>query len=414
MTKKAEINEAQKDEKKAVNKRAQLEDALLDNYSFRFNVITGIPEIRDIRKSESSWERMNDYQLNSIVREMKLDGYSWASKSTISEIMESDFSVAVDPILNYFEELKPVKGNTEIQKLANTITTEQKPDQWLRFLTKWIVAAVANAINSHACENHTMIILGGEQGKGKSTWIRNLCPPDLKDYYIESALDPDNKDHLIATTQNFIFNLDDTFAHATKKDANKLKDIITKPKISARRPYGRYAEDVPKRCSFAGTANDEAFLYDPTGSRRFLAFWVTEIDNQKAKKIDINKVWAEALNLHQTGFRHWFNSDEEAEVNEINERFQVQSAEYELVIQYFRKPRVPGTWDFFLTSTEIATRLEAFTRRPINQHRLGAALKKAGFVKQQKRLDDGVRKWVYPIDIINQIDKVTENTTAAF
>lgn len=407
MTKKAENQEVQKAEKKKINKREQLEDALLVNYDFRFNIITGIPEIKDQREDQKNWRKMNDYQLNSLVRDMKLDGYSWASRSTIGEIMESDFSLAVDPILSYFEGLKPIKGTQEIEKLAATIKTEQDSEQWLRFLTKWLVAAVANALSTHTCENHTMLILGGDQGKGKSTWLRNLCPKELSDYYIESALDPDNKDHLIATTQNFIFNLDDTFAHASKKDANKLKDMITKAKAKIRRPYGRYQEDVPKRCSFAGTANDDAFLYDPTGSRRFLAFWVTAIDNVAAKKVDLNKVWAEALNLKKNKFQHWFDKEEEAEVNEMNERFQVQTAEYEMVVTYFRLPPKEKEWDFTLTTTEMSEKLELKTRKQINLHRLGAALKKAGFTKKQIRTVDNARKWVWAVNL-NDVWTVSE------
>ncbi|MCO6478057.1 MAG: hypothetical protein J5I94_15610 [Phaeodactylibacter sp.] len=53
------------------------------------------------------------------------------------------------------------------------------------------------------------------------TWIRNLCPPALSDYYIEGPFDPDNKDSILPTATDFIFNLDDYFAGITARKINE-------------------------------------------------------------------------------------------------------------------------------------------------------------------------------------------------
>ena len=42
--------------------------------------------------------------------------------------------------------------------------------------------------------NQLVIILYSEQGKGKSSWIRRLLPPEWKEYFYNGIIDPSNKD----------------------------------------------------------------------------------------------------------------------------------------------------------------------------------------------------------------------------
>ena len=85
-----------------------------------------------------------------------------------------------------------------------------------------------------------------------------------------------------------------------------------------RKAYGHNNENMPRRASFAGSVNTAQFLNDTTGSRRFLCFEVEHIEY--THDIDINKVYAQALQLKEDGFRHWFNQEEIKEINANNEQ----------------------------------------------------------------------------------------------
>ena len=93
-----------------------------------------------------------------------------------------------------------------------------------------------------------------------------------------------------------------------------------------------------------------------TGSRRFLPFEVLSIDIEKAKRISMDNVYAEAKALLKSGFRYWFDDDEIAELYRESEDFQVQTAEMELLLCCFEKPTEDESYSLMIT-TEILTYL---------------------------------------------------------
>ena len=133
-----------------------------------------------------------------------------------------------------------------------------------------------------------------------------------------------------------------------------------------------------------------------TGSRRFLPFEVLSIDIEKAKRISMDNVYAEAKALLKSGFRYWFDDDEIAELYRESEDFQVQTAEMELLLRCFEKPTEDESYSL-MTTTEILTYLGIYTHQPLVAKRMGEALKKAGYIKVSKRKNGGSPIYVYKI-----------------
>jgi len=372
----------------------KLEEFLARKFQFRFNEITRMPEYR-LKAKKTPWERMDDYRLNSIVRLAKLAGLKAAAKSRIAETIESDFARMANPIQEYFLELETKKDRDYIGDLVNTVITVSSPDLFRKYFEKWLVGAVANVFVMDRCANHQCLVLTGGQGAYKSTWIKNLCPPGLLDYYVERNLNPDNKDDLFATAATLLYNMDDFFADCSAKKVNQFKGFITQNTVNARPPYGRYAINLPKICSFVGSSNEAQFLHDSTGSRRFLPFEVKSIDIDAAQKIDMGLVWAQAYNQYLDGFQYWLSKEDQTELQDHNEQYQVQSIEYELLISYFHKPTNEEEATHFLSTTQILEKI--LTRSPLNRlskKKLGMELKRAGFEQNQRRIN-GNPTWGY-------------------
>ena len=133
-----------------------------------------------------------------------------------------------------------------------------------------------------------------------------------------------------------------------------------------------------------------------TGSRRFLPFEVLSIDIEKAKRISMDNVYAEAKALLKSGFRYWFDDDEIAELYRESEDFQVQTAEMELLLRCFEKPTEDESYSL-MTTTEILTYLGIYTHQPLVAKRMGEALKKAGYIKVSKRRNGSSPIYVYKI-----------------
>lgn len=385
----------------------RLEAGLRKFADFRFNTITRFPEVKF--QSSNTWKRIDDFTLNSIVRHLKSTGLSFASKSKVGDLLESDFSKQVNPIKEYFEHLPPFTGDP-IGKLCSTVELATDPlsklersKMFRKFMEKWLIGAVANVFVEERCANQLCLIIAGPQGAFKSTWIKNLCPPALEPYYVEGALDPDNKDSMLATATNFIYNLDDYFAGITSKKINEFKGLLTKNKIKVRRSYARYAEELPKICSFIASSNEAQFLHDPTGNRRFIPFEVERIDIKKAQSFNIDQVWAQAYSKFKEGAIYWLDKNDQVELSEYNERFEVQSNEYEILVTYLRPASANNTPEADLTNAEILTHLQDKVSLKLSAKKLGEALRKANFPRYQKQRN-GRRSWVYGIIYADDAD----------
>ena len=387
-------------QRKTSSKNGEIETYLSSRYEFRYNTVLGRTEYR--RMNSSDFTKVGRYEINTLRREIDNDIGIITSSENLYSIIESSFSPRINPIQEYFKNLPSVDLSSSssfslkaIPELASCVVVRNH-EKWLPYLTKWLVAVVANAMDDRECRNHTCLVLTGEQGKFKTTFLDLLCPPKLHGYSYTGKIYPQEKDTLTYIGQNLIVNIDDQLKALNKSDENELKNLITCPMVKYRMPYDKYVEEHPHLASFVASVNGNDFLTDPTGSRRFLPFEVLSIDIERAKAISMNNVYAEAKALLKSGFRYWFDDDEIAELYRESEDFQVQTAEMELLLRCFEKPTEDESYSL-MTTTEILTYLGIYTHQPLVAKRMGEALKKAGYIKVSKRRNGGSPIYVYKI-----------------
>ena len=382
------------------SKNSEIEAYLSTHYEFRYNTVLGRTEYRS--KNDAHFSKVGRYEINTLRREIDNDIGIITSSDNLYSIIESSFSPRINPIQEYFKALPLVDVSSSspfslkaIPELASCVVVRNH-EKWLPYLTKWLVAVVANAMDDRECRNHTCLVLTGEQGKFKTTFLNLLCPPALYGYSYTGKIYPQEKDTLTYIGQNLIVNIDDQLKALNKRDENELKNLITCPMVKYRMPYDKYVEEHPHLASFVASVNGNDFLTDPTGSRRFLPFEVLSIDIERAKAISVNNVYAEAKALLKSGFRYWFDDDEIAELYRESEDFQVQTAEMELLLRCFEKPTEDESYSL-MTTTEILTYLGIYTHQPLVAKRMGEALKKAGYIKVSKRRNGSSPIYVYKI-----------------
>ena len=382
------------------SKNSEIEAYLSSRYEFRYNTVLGRTEYR--RMNSSDFTKVGRYEINTLRRELDNDVGIITSSDNLYSIIESSFSPRINPIQEYFKGLPLVDVSSSspfslkaIPDLASCVVVRNS-EKWLPYLTKWLVAVVANAMDDRECRNHTCLVMTGEQGKFKTTFLDLLCPSKLHGYSYTEKIYPQEKDTLTYIGQNLIVNIDDQLKALNKRDENELKNLITCPMVKYRMPYDKYVEEHPHLASFVASVNGNDFLTDPTGSRRFLPFEVLSIDIERAKAISMDNVYAEAKALLKSGFRYWFDDDEIAELYRESEDFQVQTAEMELLLRCFEKPTEDESYSL-MTTTEILTYLGIYTHQPLVAKRMGEALKKAEYIKVSKRRNGGSPIYVYKI-----------------
>ena len=363
------------------------------NYNFRYNTITDTPEWKT--STNTKFEPLDDYKLNSLSFELESKG-SNVSTDKIFKLLKSDFVALVNPIKEYFEGLVVEDITTgNIKTLTQTVTVDN-PILFESHFTKWIVGVVANSLTYAGCQNHTCLVLTGDQGAYKTTWLTNLCPQSLKDYIFTGKIDVDKNDTQSMLSEFLIINIDDQLRNLNRKDENALKTLITLESVKVRRPYDRMITKRPRVASFCGSVNGNDFLTDPSGSRRFLPFEVKSIDLEKSQKTDMDAVWAEALQLFRSGFRYWFTKEEINEINNYNQDFEVTDVETELLLELYEvTPRnSPDSQE--LTSSIILFNLEKHFSTKLSGKKLGEALSKLKFVRFGKKVN-GSSKYLFAV-----------------
>jgi predicted P-loop ATPase len=355
----------------------RLEKYLTDRFFFRANEITGGIEFK--RKEDPSWEELNEF---NIYRQLRLEGFR-VNLNELIYLLKSDFVEKFNPFLAYFESLPAWSADRPdfIARLCSHIRL-RNPERFERHFKKWMVRTIKCALEDNYCNKNAIILVHEQQNSGKTTFIRFLCPPTLKNYMTENI--SFDKDSLIALIENMIINLDE-LATFSRVEINALKSILSKSFVKERHPFERKAKKLARRASFIGSTNMTEFLTDPTGNVRWIPFEISAIDWNYSKTISIDEVWSQAYSLYKANFPCDVTAEEVTENEQANRQFTLITPEMELVIKYY----IPGTkedYDLFRTTGEIELGLKEATKGmvKISNHQLGKALRVLGYVRDNR------------------------------
>ena len=235
--------------------------------------------------------------------------------------------------------------------------------------------------------NHLILTFIGEQGTYKSSFMLNILPPHLRNYYATKNNSYQlNKDDYLMLAENIIISLEEIDSMATK-EVNQLKAFTTEPHVKQRPAYGRHIVLRPRVASLCATGNNLTFLSDQTGNRRWLPFHISHIDNPWTAHIPYEGMYAQALALIRGGERYWLDDIDIRQLNEHNRSFMAPDPATELIVTYFMRPR-SETETKYMTATKIAARFAPAIK--IIPNKIGQALAELGF--EQVRTHNG-RFW---------------------
>lgn len=167
-------------------------------------------------------------------------------------------------------------------------------NEYVRAVTrKTFVAAVARVFQP-GIDYDTMLVLVGPQGIGKSKFWKRISEP----WFSDSFPPLDNIGKAMEQLQGaWVIEIGE-LAGFKKSDMETVKAFLSKTEDRYRPAYGRRTEEYPRQCIFIGTTNEDDFLKDATGDRRF---WPVRVPGVGIKNvfrhlrgIEIKQIWAEA------------------------------------------------------------------------------------------------------------------------
>lgn len=307
--------------------------------------------------------------------------YSLAHKNEFklakSDVVEFMDILAIEhrynPVLNYLNKAKlGWDGKSRIQQLCDTlITDDNKINPTLKFelIRTWLVSTAKITTNTlkNPINVEGLLVLQGGQGIGKTTWINALVPDQLRPYFKDGVqLDVNNKDSVYEATCNWICELGELDG-TLKREQASLKAFFTKKIDVQRRPYAVKEEKYPRLTSFFGTVNDEEFLLDSTGDRRYWVIPIEGIQLEQLQSIDLEQLWGEAMYIAMAEPKaHVLNKTIMGMLYESNADFRVTSNVQLKVQSHFDWNASKDKWAVIPTS-EIANHLKLKTSKGLKQ-----------------------------------------------
>ena len=369
--------------------------------TWRFNQLTMLIELDGVP--------VPDKEIDLLWVTLSLRGWQVAKNAAIDGALAAAYNNAFNPVQEYLDRIAADESiePADLSKIATTYL-DTKDDLYDAMLRATLIGAVTRGLNP-GCMFKTALVLKGGQDIGKSSVVRNLASPD---WVCDTSQDND-KDFLQAIHSGWIYELAELDSIVSKKEAGKLKNLISSPKDNFRPPYGRRMEAHKRRSIFIGTSNRDDFLRDETGACRW---WVVELPHNADKGFRINHdhvrqdrdaIWKAAVLAHRAGVLPLLTDQQQAESNRRNLGFEVDHPFEDFIVQWVEKPGVPAAFTTeeaaylsgCMGDPEYYTQTSGYFRGgflpPVTQKdavEVGKILRRLGYVKDKHQLRENGKK----------------------
>lgn len=240
-------------------------------------------------------------------------------------------------------------GVSRLQSFYDTLVTriDDKPLKET-LMRKWMLSAIAAAFSPNGSAGSGILVLQGAQYMGKTKWFKDLVPSELEIIKDGMMLDPKDKDSVYQCVTNWLVELGEVDATFRKADIAHLKAFLTKDTDVLRLAYSRKTSEFARRTVFFASVNQEDYLNDPTGNRRF---WTIECEAiHHSHNLPMQQIWAEFYELWKKGESYFLTQSELLALNERNEDFQVKDPFEQIMLE---KYHLTGDGLEFKSSIEI-------------------------------------------------------------
>lgn len=380
--------------------KTQMVEDFLNRKKLRYDVISRKVQIEEgetgvAQTCGAAWSDLTDRDMNTLWRQCNAECGVNIPYQVFRPVLMSDIIPSVNPLVDYVDSLPEWNEDMPdyIGEVARMVKVESS-NIWEMCFRKWFTAMVASWLNPGVA-NHQVLVLIGEQGIYKTTWLDAIMPPELAQYRSkQSGTDKLDKDEQLRSAEFGLINLDE-IDKMNERELNALKSLITTSEVNVRAPYGYGKERRVRIASYVASGNKDHFLTDTTGNRRWLPFRVQSIESPYEHPFPYEGMYSQARYYIKQGYDYWFSSDDIELLSEHVDSFMVETNEEQLIPIYFR-PASPGTQDaVFLTLAEISAKLSMYgnIRNPMDLRQLGATMKKLGF-QPMRRGHTGTRGYI--------------------
>lgn len=260
------------------------------------------------------------------------------------------------------------------------------PTEYVKAVARKTLVAAVKRIMEPGCKFDYVLVLEGDQGKGKSRALATLAG---RDWFTDNLGDIHQKDVVDQMTGKWVIEMAE-LASIRGRENEHVKAFITRQVDRVRPPYGRRSMDFPRQSIFIGSTNAQEYFTDETGNRRYWPVSISDVNVAWLKKYR-DQLWAEALTRYELGEEVYLKPElEELAAKEQEKRFEVDNWESEIK-KYIQNNSAP-----FVT-VDVYRALTMSVGHPDmgESKRIGKVMTRLGYVRTVRRFEGTLTKcWV--------------------
>ena len=256
----------------------------LDGMDFAFNEFTS--------ETILNGERADDDTVSMIRRRMQKDfGFCPTREALHEGFRNLCLDNSFHPVRDYLQGLQ-WDGKLRLPTFAQSYF-DADGDPLVNAAARMIPYGMVGRILQPGVKFDYAVVLQGAQGCGKSSSLRILAGPEFHGESVPLTSNDSAKIVIERTRGKAIIELAE-LAGWYYSEAESTKAMISAQSDSARLAYGKMTVEVLRQFIFVGSTNNEKFLRDTTGNRRFPVVPCGNIDLQGLER-DRDQILAEAV-----------------------------------------------------------------------------------------------------------------------
>jgi len=321
-------------------------------------------------------------------------GFTPSEKDAIAAIRVAAENSAIHPIKDYLENIV-WDGKHRLDAWLVDYLGAEDNEYTIKVGSKFLIGAVARvyAVKGKGVKMDNVLILEGLQGEGKSTTIESICG---EGWFSETPFELGSKEGYQQLRGVWFQELAELDSF-NKAESTKAKAFFSAKEDYYRPSYGRKASKFPRQCVFVGSTNQDQYLKDVTGNRRYWPIKCYTLNIPGLREVR-DQLWAEAFSRYKNKEPWWvLNKEKPLFEEQQDERFSEDVWESKIRNYLYDAEQQHENYFTMHMLMENGLKFTDQQMKPPEQTRVGFIMSRIGWRKIRKRLKDNHNKptWVY-------------------
>lgn len=347
------------------------------------------------RNSEGQWRVFEDDDYTRLRVELERLNFKTVGRELIRDVVHRVAKMKkFDSAIDWLNSLK-WDGVPRVKNFFKDYFEAEDSD-YGRAVSRYLWTGLAGRVLKPGIKADMVPVLIGKQGVGKSWGVSEIAVSP--DHFNVISLAEKDTDLIRRMRGKLVLEISE-LRGLHSRDMESNKEFITRTHESWVPKYQEFANNYARRCLFLATTNQEEFLGDSTGNRRWLPIRIGTVQVQNIIK-DRLQLWAEARVMFEMIGVDWQEAQELGK--DVHDNHRLTDTWQEVVSRwYFAKDEIDGTIpaekEFILIEDVVRFALGMDIRnvKRGDEMRLAAILRELGLKAKRLRKDNKqIRVWM--------------------